>query len=347
MNGAVKSAHLESDPHLNADGETPPLPAKGASAGVIEFEATHLATNTSVATIEAVALVVTDRPGASLASTRVKPRLFGTLQVVGEDATVTPRWQEQPWEILAYLAVHSANGVPKPDLLATFWPDLHNEQCGTNLRQGIWRLRTSLTDRVPGLPKEVVGLEHGYCGLDSDLVWSDAQQFLALCEAVRQGAPLQQHTDMLEAARALCRRSLFDEPAYEWLDRRQGRTSIRQDFHKQFARVIVQLADCFVEGGETERAVPLYRQVLRAEPTLQDIACKLYHCYAELGDHPALVEEHHQLEEPLARDSGEPSERDIRLVDTVLVPRQPRHLRMRLRVVAYYSRTSSTALGSS
>jgi DNA-binding SARP family transcriptional activator/LysM repeat protein len=300
-NGVVKSAYLESDLHLNADGETPLLPTTGAPTGVIESEATQPATNSSVATVETVAPAVTDLPGAPSATTRVRLRLFGTLHVVGEDATVTPRWQEQPWEILTYLAVHTANGVPKADLLATFWPDLDNEQGGTNLRQGIWRLRTSLTDQVPGLSKEVVGLEHGYCRLDSGLVWSDAQQFLALCEAVRQGVHLEQRMAMLEAARALCRRGLFTEPAYEWLDRRQGGTSIRQDFHKQFAWVIVQLADCYVEAGETERAVPLYRQVLRAEPTLQDVARKLYHCYAALGDQPALMEEHQRLEEALAR----------------------------------------------
>jgi hypothetical protein len=69
--------------------------------------------------VEVVAPAVTDLPGAPPTSTRVRLRLFGSLQVTGEDATRAA---------LAGAAVGnpdlpgppSDDGVPKADLLATF-----------------------------------------------------------------------------------------------------------------------------------------------------------------------------------------------------------------------------------
>jgi hypothetical protein len=56
--------------------------------------------------------------------------------------------------------------------------------------------------------------------------------------------------------------------------------------------------------------VPLYREILAAEPTLEDVVRELYRCYQQLGDITSLIREDRHLRQGLremysdADDSG-------------------------------------------
>ena len=52
----------------------------------------------------------------------------------------------------------------------------------------------------------------------------------------------------------------------------------------------------------------LYRELLRAEPTLEDVARRLYRCYGQLGDRVSLVREHHRLQQALQEAYGRPED---------------------------------------
>src|SRR5262249_31125035 len=58
--------------------------------------------------------------------------------------------------------------------------------------------------------------------------------------------------------------------------------------------------------GDGAAAVPLYRELLHAEPTLESVARQLFRCHALLGDGTALVREERHLREALIHDFGYP-----------------------------------------
>ena len=47
---------------------------------------------------------------------------------------------------------------------------------------------------------------------------------------------------------------------------------------------------------------------MRAEPTLEDVARRLYRCYGQLGDRVSLVREHHRLQQALQEAYGRPED---------------------------------------
>lgn len=284
----------------------PPLPqqAKGGNGVVYHDGAIVLI---PPVTSEPVGAVVPTPPAVAAAglmpdtgSTRIQVYCFGDLRVASGDRDLSSRGQQMPWELLIFLALHEPGTVAKEDLLATLWPGTDPADAGPRIRMAMQRLRKVLADQVPELPSEVVRIEReGICRLDSTLVWLDAQQFLAWYEAARRSSCSEQRTAALEAARQLAQDGLFSQIGFRWLDQRRRGRSIRQRYRELDTWVTSELAHCYLEKGQPERAIPLYRELLAAEPTLQEVARELYLCYGALGDRAALVEEHQQLTEAL------------------------------------------------
>ena len=59
------------------------------------------------------------------------------------------------------------------------------------------------------------------------------------------------------------------------------------------------LATIYRQLGQVDKAVALYESLLRAEPTLQDVARELYRCYELTGDLAALLRTHARLRQAL------------------------------------------------
>lgn len=272
-------ADVASDP---ASACTPPSGEEGPEALALAKEA---------------ATVPAGGPSGSL----VRVCCFGALRVDVGGRPLSLHAQQLPLELLLFLALHPAVGVPKGDVLAAFWPSVDRDQSAVSLRQAVVRLRELLRQQAPDLPKEAVRLQHGVCVLDSELVHSDAQEFLRRYQAARGDLPAEQRRATLEEARALSRGGLFTEPTYEWLERRRSGASLRQRFRQYSAWVMHELAGCYQAEREPERAAPLYRELLRAEPLLKGVAGSLYRCYGAMGDRSALVDEHRWLEATLER----------------------------------------------
>jgi hypothetical protein len=62
--------------------------------------------------------------------------------------------------------------------------------------------------------------------------------------------------------------------------------------------------------GLPERAVALYRSLLKAEPTLEDVVRELYRCYQETGDLSSLIREDRHLRQALREAYHDPADPD-------------------------------------
>ncbi|MCL5107380.1 MAG: LysM peptidoglycan-binding domain-containing protein [Chloroflexi bacterium] len=275
---------------------------------VVGKSTTEVLEETSQATAEAPAAASqSDRTDA--ATTRVVVRCFGKLRVLSGDRELSPEGssgaQYKPWEILAFLAAQPDGSTSKERLLNALWPEVDPQRAGQRLSVALVRLRQLLAEQVPGLSSDMVRCErNGTCSLNTDMIGSDAQRFLRLCRSAAQLSPAQAKATY-EEARALYAGDLLVEPLYEWVhEREDGGLSLQEHYREEYLRITTELARLYRNEGQTTMAVPLYKSILKIEPTLEDVVRELYRCYYELGDRSSLVKEDRRLRKALREAFG-------------------------------------------
>ncbi|HEV8635216.1 MAG TPA: bacterial transcriptional activator domain-containing protein, partial [Chloroflexota bacterium] len=106
----------------------------------------------------------------------------------------------------------------------------------------------------------------------------------------------------LERAHALYQGDLLAGRRYEWLDERDGSgLTLGETYRSMHREVVLKLADLYRREGRVDLAVPLYRQLLQAEPTLEEAVRGLFRCHQERGDRGAVLREERRLREALER----------------------------------------------
>jgi DNA-binding SARP family transcriptional activator len=213
------------------------------------------------------------------------------------------------WDILAFLCAQPGESVSRERLVAAMWPDVDSAKAANRLKVSLTRLRKMLKKQVPTLSGEVVRVERsGICRLNSDLIASDVHRFTALRRSASRLPPAEA-AQALEEARSLYRGDLLTEPYYEWVHTRaDDGLTLREQYRQEYYRVMQRLAELYRQHEQTGRAVALYRDILKLEPTLEDIARNLYRCYGELGDRGALVREHRRLREAIRQMMSSPDD---------------------------------------
>ena len=237
----------------------------------------------------------------------VQVRCFGEFVVTSGEREIEPSLDDRvcfkSFELLAFLASHPDGAVSKDKLLAALWPDADAERAANRMRVEMARLRALLARQVEGLPAESVRCERdGTCRLDTRLITSDVHRFLELCRAAPK-LPPEQAKAALEQAREVYRGDFLTGRGarfYEWVDD-PGETglSLRAGFREEYNRATLRLARMLCREGQAAQAVPLYKSLLRTEPTLEDIVRELYRCYQQLGDLASLIREDRHVRQAL------------------------------------------------
>ncbi len=244
-------------------------------------------------------------------------RCFGEFVVTSGDREISPSDDEgtsyKAWEILAFLAAHPGGVVSKEKLITAVWPDIESGRAANRMRVAMARLRALLIRQVPELSPNVVRSERdGTCRLDTNLVWSDVQEFLTLCRTGMK-LPLLEAREALEQAHVLYRGDLLSGRGtrfFEWVDdRADSGISLREHYREEYYRATQRLAQSYRQLGEVTLAVSLYKNLLRAEPTLEDIVREIYRCYQQIEDLGSLIRQDRELRQALQEayyDSSEP-----------------------------------------
>jgi two-component SAPR family response regulator len=241
-------------------------------------------------------------------------RCFGGFDVVYGEQRLSATGQTGPrhrsWEVLAYLAAQPSEVVSTEKLLAAVWPDSDADRAGSAFGAALSRLRGVLLHQVPGLTGPLVLRDRvgRTCRLDGAALVSDVHAFAALCREGRR-LPPEAAAAAYEQARALYGGDLLRDQPYPWLhERDDDGLTLPERYRETYRQITNDLAGLYVQSGAPERAVALYRELLRAEPTLEDVARRLYRCYGQLGDRVSLVREHHRLQQALQEAYGHPED---------------------------------------
>lgn len=291
--------------------QTPVQESEREGLTAADVEEAHLDTNghklvrpADVAELSNVAAPTVD---VAASISRLEVRCFGEFAVKSGDREITPYGEEGPsyksWEILAFLASQPSGAISRDKLIAAIWPDATTDRAANRLHVALARLRNLLAHQIPDLPPDVVRVDReGMCRLDTTLVSSDVQRFASLIHDTSR-LPGDEAKEALAQAQSLYRGDLLSGRGarfYEWIDERdESGVTLREHYREEYYRVTQRLARMYYEEGKPERAVPLYKSLLKAEPTLEDVVRELYRCYRELGDLNALIREDRHLRQAL------------------------------------------------
>ena len=239
----------------------------------------------------------------------IQVRCFGSFRVTSGNhelsATGSDGAHYKAWDILAFLCAQPGGSISRELLIGALWPDVDSSKAANRLKVSLTRLRRMLKKQVPALTGEVVRVDRsGVCRLNAGYITSDVHQFVALRRSASKLPPADT-ANTLEEARALYRGDLLTEPYYEWVHTRaDDGLTLREQYREEYYRVTQRLAELYRQQGDPARAVTLYRDILKLEPTLEDVARSLYRCYQEIGDRGALVREHRRLRDALRQMLG-------------------------------------------
>lgn len=239
----------------------------------------------------------------------IQVKCFGSFRVTSGYQELSPTGSEgahyKSWDILAFLCAQPGGSISRELLIGALWPDVDSSKAANRLKVSLTRLRRMLKKQVPELAGEVVRVDRsGVCRLNAGFITSDVHQFVALRRSASKLPPADA-ANALEEARALYRGDLLTEPYYEWVHTRaDDGLTLREQYREEYYRVTQRLAELYRQHGDAARAVTLYRDILKLEPTLEDVARSLYRCYQDVGDRGALVREHRRLRDALRQMLG-------------------------------------------
>lgn len=208
----------------------------------------------------------------------------------------------KPFQLLLFLAAHSADGVDRDRAAVALLAEDESVDPATTLRQWRHRVRSFLGRLVPDLPADPFEDAGRICRLNPEIVRSDVQRFLALERWAKSRACLNPEA-AYEGMRALYVGDLFGRSAaqpYPWaVGPRADGTSLAQEYRQLYQDATRVLAERYAattdDPQRAERALELYEELTRLDPTNERLWCALFRLHAQMGDRAALERDWRRL----------------------------------------------------
>ena len=284
-------------------------PSPPPSSPVVESESTDLQASTPP---ESDVLGVNAPP--------IEVFCLGDVRVLCLGQQVWPRARggdAKPWELLLYGACQPSEGVTRRAVETALWPDDEQpEQRPHRFRQLRYRLRQRLEAVAGKAMEDGICLDQISLRLDPAMVYSDAQEFLALVRTARGREP-HEAIPRLERARGLYAGDLMDGPdarRYTWIEERDDSgVTLREHFRHLFQQASQNLAEAYASIGALDESIRVYRDLTEIDPTDEERWRVLFRLHALRGDRAELMREEnrmrlclHELAEDADLTTGQP-----------------------------------------
>lgn len=189
--------------------------------------------------------------------------------------------------LLAYLAVHPGQAIPRDRLAGLLWDGVPETQARTNLRQAL----TSIRKALPETPDPIIVADVESVTLDAAQVSTDVilfeQQLAAGSDAVSDALMELYQGDFLDGLNAKAR------PFEEWM------TSERYRLRERALEAMDdRLKDCAAKGADSQ-AISLAMRILMQDPLREDIHRALMQLYTRIGRPGAALRQYRTCQEIL------------------------------------------------
>ena len=195
-------------------------------------------------------------------------------------------------ELFAFLIHHGGQPVGKEKILDTLWPDLEPDKAAQNLHATTWYIRNTLY--AIGYSGLFIR-NKGYYRVDMDALACDTARFTALLEGISKG---RYTIGDLQQALELYQGPYLDGRSYEWA------ADKRLWLDNEHERLRYKLAEEYQLTGQADKALNLYRDIIRDNP----LAEKAYETFISLcltqGDKPSALQYYNKYKTILNKELG-------------------------------------------
>jgi DNA-binding SARP family transcriptional activator len=226
-------------------------------------------------------------------------------------------WQRRTARTLTkLLAAHPRHSLHREEILELLWPDVPAKSALNRFGQALHAARRAFEPELrPRESSAYLRLKESVLSLETEHVVIDADHFQQLAESALGGGNEEAYASALAAYGG----ELLPEDRYQdWCaERRAFLAELR-------VRLLVELADALEERGAHATAADRLREVLRHDPTREDVHRRLIVLYAEMGTRDQAVRQFQTCREVLQRDLGLlPAEPTRALYEEIVADRTP------------------------
>jgi DNA-binding SARP family transcriptional activator len=229
-------------------------------------------------------------------------------------------WQRRSARTLTkLLAAHPRHSLHREEILELLWPGVPAKSALNRFGQALHAARRAFEpELLPRKSSAYLRLTESMLSLETEHVVIDADLFQQLAEsALGRG-----NEEAYESALAAYGGELLPEDRYQdWCaERRAFLAELR-------IRLMVELADTVEERGAQAAAVDRLREVLRYDPTREDVHRRLIVLYAQMGTRDQAVRQFQMCREVLQRELGLlPAASTLALYEKVLADPTPKRI---------------------
>jgi len=248
--------------------------------------------------------------------------LLGGFRIRRSDGGVEPyQWARRSAKALTkVLATWPGHSIHREQLIEILWPCAETESALNSLAKALHAARRALEPGLtPRASSAYLSVTDAMVSLNTEHVVIDADTF----EQLAQQAGLQQDPASYEAALAAYQGDLLPEDRYEdWCAQR------RINLAELHTRLTLELAELLRQKGLWNESADRLREVLKKDPTREDVHRRLMRMYAEMGTADQAVRQFHLCQNALRSELDlAPQPETVELYRDVLasrIVRQPR-----------------------
>jgi LuxR family transcriptional regulator, maltose regulon positive regulatory protein len=214
----------------------------------------------------------------------IRLETFGGLRLYLHEKNIGENeWdRQQPRRLLAAILSQKNSMIPKEVLIEWLWPEEGQDAGEKNFKTTLSRLRKTLEPEIsPDFGSSYVHLHHNTVFLDEELCRIDVRQFIHRYReglAKEEKGNAQGAQECFSQALELYRGDFLPEERYApWVEQR------REDLKNIYIDLLTRTARCHEQAGAIKKASACLKQVLEADPLLEEAYRDLMSLYAGKG----------------------------------------------------------------
>lgn len=227
--------------------------------------------------------------------------LLGGLQALRENRVLNRFSTHKIGALLAYLAYHRGQSLPRGVLIELLWQDKETAQGSQSLRHALSSLRRQL--ELPGIPAgAVIEADHFNVRLNPETVTTDVEDFHAAIQTATQSRSSSERILHFTRAVELYRGELLPGYYESWILPEQLK------LEEQYFQAVESLLRLLEEAGDLQRALAVAHRAVQTDPLREEIHLALMRLYVATGQPQEALHRFTELEHLLRNKLGvEPS----------------------------------------
>ncbi len=229
---------------------------------------------------------------------RYRIRMLGSLRAQQGEREISRFRSERTGALLAYLAYHLSESIPREVLAETIWPGQTPRAGRTSLNTAIYSLRRQL--EPPGVPRgTVIQSDRFAVQLNPSAVTTDVREFEAALRRASDADSIATRVQHLTDAVGLYRGELLLGFYDDWVVIEQRRLA---DLYFEAALGLSALLE---RAGDHEGAVAVTREAIARDSLREEAHYELMRLHAASGEPVAALRHYAELKDLLARELGQ------------------------------------------